>query len=42
MTTPDQNTPDAERDDWRETDVPPAAPANATPPPDGLPDADTQ
>jgi hypothetical protein len=42
MTTPDQDNTDAERDDSPQTDVPPAAPAYATPPPEGLPDAETQ
>jgi hypothetical protein len=40
MTTPNQNDPGAEPDDSSPTEVPPAAPAYATPPPEGLPDAD--
>jgi hypothetical protein len=42
MTSPNQDNTGSENEDWSETTVPPANPAYATPPPDGLPDADTQ
>jgi hypothetical protein len=37
MTTPESNSPDEKGDP---PEVPPAAPAYATPPPEGVPDAD--
>ncbi|CAM3660516.1 hypothetical protein MYFR107205_21425 [Mycolicibacterium frederiksbergense] len=42
MTTPNQDDPGSGPTDWPDTPVPPADPAYATPPPEGLPDADTQ
>lgn len=40
MTTPNHDDTDSERDGLPGTEVPPANPAYATPPPEGLPDAD--
>jgi hypothetical protein len=41
MTTPESTPDDARSDTPDETDVPPVAPAYSTPPPEGLPDAET-
>lgn len=42
MSTPEPALHDAEDDNDTETAVPPAAPAYATPPPEGIPDAETE
>ncbi len=40
MSTPEQPSDGASRDDGTEQGIPPSAPAYSTPPPEGLPSAD--
>lgn len=42
MTTPEPTPHDAEEDNDTDSLVPPAAPAYSTPPPDGIPDAESE
>ena len=40
MTNPEQHETDSESEDGQPLEVPPAAPAYGTPPPEGIPDAE--